>query len=510
MNDEQYWMQRLAEFLDDVGSTTGATDPTNAVANLRTVVSRWIGHALERQAHPGERNEELLGEWVTNVLVLDVRPQGDYRSRVGRWWNWVQDQPISVEADVVGQDPSERLARLVVEFRRHGKDSAIAVADGVATEGGSVGGYSLADQDVHLRARERFEEILRRLPTMPHLERQQLKEVWRPKGQGSYGGVGQIVQLGSFIDRASEAEWERLSGQLVALCFGEDNLADRLQTAFDEIYGLGWASATRVVAVIDPQRVIPNYSLHHAGRWAGKLVCLQLLIDEGLLDSETRHRAETVLREHPRSKPSGRAVVESNDLLLEILRPHFTDGDSVDTWGMRTFLYWLSERVMERQKMDGHVGGSDGKKLDLSTLVADFRATGYPDERDRNHQQARERHERTLQSLHALAYENREDIKPVWARSNQNYGWCGQQASLDGTVKHATEESWPGIREGLVDLCFGNGELDDRVDKAVTEVRVGGYLVATKLLAICQPGPSSPFSCFGAPARRAKPSGSWT
>ncbi|MDE0675991.1 MAG: AAA family ATPase [Acidimicrobiaceae bacterium] len=388
----------------------------------------------------------------------------------------------------MGQDPSERLARLVVEFRRHGKDSAIAVADGVATEGGSVGGYSLADQDVHLRARERFEEILRRLPTMPHLERQQLKEVWRPKGQGSYGGVGQIVQLGSFIDRASEAEWERLSGQLVALCFGEDNLADRLQTAFDEIYGLGWASATRVVAVIDPQRVIPNYSLHHAGRWAGKLVCLQLLIDEGLLDSETRHRAETVLREHPRSKPSGRAVVESNDLLLEILRPHFTDGDSVDTWGMRTFLYWLSERVMERQKMDGHVGGSDGKKLDLSTLVADFRATGYPDERDRNHQQARERHERTLQSLHALAYENREDIKPVWARSNQNYGWCGQQASLDGTVKHATEESWPGIREGLVDLCFGNGELDDRVDKAVTEVRGVGYLVATKLLAICQPG----------------------
>ncbi|MDE0675992.1 MAG: hypothetical protein OXH42_01470 [Acidimicrobiaceae bacterium] len=96
MNDEQYWMQRLAEFLDYVRSTTSATDPTNAVANLRTVVSRWIGHALERQAHPGERNEELLGEWVTNVLVLDVRPQGDYRSRVGRWWNWVQDQPISV------------------------------------------------------------------------------------------------------------------------------------------------------------------------------------------------------------------------------------------------------------------------------------------------------------------------------------------------------------------------------------------------------------------------------
>ena len=490
MDKEQYWAQRLEEFLDYVRSTTSATDPTNAVANLRTVVSRWIGHALERQAHPGERNEELLNEWVTNVLVLDVRPQGDYRSRVGRWWNWIQNQPISVEADVVDQDPSERLARLVAEFRRHGNDSAIAVADGVATEGGSVGGYSLADQDVHLRARERFEETLRRLPTMPHPERQQLKEVWRPKGQGSYGGVGQIVQLGSFIDRASEAEWERLSGQLVALCFGEDDLADRLQTAFDEIYGLGWASATRVVAVIDPQRVIPNYSLDHAGRWAGKLVCLQLLIDEGLLDSETRHRAETVLREHPSSKPSGRAVVESNDLLLEILRPHFTDGDSVDTWGMRTFLYWLSERVMERQEMDGRVGGSDGKKLDLSTLVAEFRASGYPSDDDHQHELARVEFEQILRSLPEITHEDREAVKAVWNPAEFDYGSVGYAgAGANKLVNKASAQDWLQIRDELAEVCFGGDDEVTRLDRAAASGVLSGvrYVVGTRLLAICRP-----------------------
>ena len=119
-----------------------------------------------------------------------------------------------------------------------------------------------------------------------------------------------------------------------------------------------------MVAVVDPQRVIPNYSLHNPGRWAGKLDGLQMLIDEGLLDAEARSRAETVLREHPRSKPSGRAVVESNDLLLEILRPHFTDGDYVDTWGMRTFLHWLSERVMKRQ--------NSNSKVDLAVLAEEL------------------------------------------------------------------------------------------------------------------------------------------
>ena len=35
MSDEQYWMQRLDEFLDYVKRTTNASDPANVIATLR-------------------------------------------------------------------------------------------------------------------------------------------------------------------------------------------------------------------------------------------------------------------------------------------------------------------------------------------------------------------------------------------------------------------------------------------------------------------------------------------
>lgn len=244
------------------------------------------------------------------------------------------------------RDELARLDRLAAGFRTDGYGaSEIAVADHVAVPGGR--GYSLADQAVHLRARERFEKILRGLPTMPYSECQKLKEVWRPKGRGTYGSVGPNVWLGKFIDGATEAEWERLRRQLVALCRGEDDLADRLQAANDEIYGVKLASATRVVAVLDPHRVIPIYPLYSDERWVGKLDMLRMLLDWGVLDADHVRRAEQTLRDHPRCNRhnlSSRAVVESNDLLLEILRPHFTEEDAEDTWGMRIFLYWLVER----------------------------------------------------------------------------------------------------------------------------------------------------------------------
>ena len=58
----------------------------------------------------------------------------------------------------------------------------------------------------------------------------------------------------------------------------------------------------------------------------------------------------------------------------------------------------------------------------LERLVVQFRATGYPGEDDQEHLLAREQHERTLRSLDEVSYEDRGDIKPVWATNNQNYG----------------------------------------------------------------------------------------
>ncbi|MCY3892393.1 MAG: AAA family ATPase [Acidimicrobiaceae bacterium] len=329
MDDEQYWMQRLDEYLHHREHVEGKAKGT--VEDDKAIVGQWITFSLEQPTDPAARDTPLLDYWVTEVKDLVPGAQDGYRAHVRQWWKqwWKWNEEGSVEAETAADvDPaslvlSARLARMVTEFRRST-------------------GYPHAGDEENLRVRERFEAILRGLPTMLHSERQLLKEVWRRQSGADYGGPGQIVQLSSFVDRLNEAGWERLRGQITALCFSGEALADRLETAVGEVDGMGWTTATRLAAISDPQRVIPNYSLYNAGRWAGKLDSLQMLTDEGLLEDEHMARAEQVLRDHPRSRPSGRAVVESNDLLLEILRPHFTDGDSADTWGMRTFLYWLA------------------------------------------------------------------------------------------------------------------------------------------------------------------------
>ena len=84
MDDEQYWAQRLDEFLDYVKRATNASDPANVIATLRNVVGRWIKYALLQQARPDGRNESLLDEWVTKVLTIELGPQRDYRARVRR------------------------------------------------------------------------------------------------------------------------------------------------------------------------------------------------------------------------------------------------------------------------------------------------------------------------------------------------------------------------------------------------------------------------------------------
>ena len=111
----------------------------------------------------------------------------------------------------------------------------------------------------------------------------------------------------------------------------------------------------------------------------------------------------------------------------------------------------------------------------LERLVVQFRATGYPGEDDQKHLLAREQHERTLRSLDEVSYEDRGDIKPVWATSNQNYGWSGRQPSLDQAINNATEASWSQIRDCLAELCFGSRELRQERKQTNSRVRGKGY-----------------------------------
>ena len=579
MDDEQYWAQRLEEFLDYVRDTTNATDPTNAVANLRTVVSRWISHALEQEAYPGERNEELLSEWVTNVLVLDVRPQGDYRSRVGRWWNWCEanpghpaQSPVSGEllADdseewllalesylhwrgwaggsggsgaqpetrktvrsVVagwirwacdnGLDPSrddesalasylqtkhgtksdtrrgyarhirrwwkrlplfvqarpERLARLVAEFR---------------SEGFEGDGYPSQQDLLHQQVRAEYEQILRSLPDMEWEDREQVKAVWPMHPRGiNFGGAGKgSGTVSKTVNDASAEQWIEIRSALWQLCFGQhEGDAERFDSALGgPVKGLAELVATRLLAICHPDKFLANFKLQvDDPEWPGTFQLAQLMSRLALLDGTAQSGVTELASLDLSSHVPGIAVTRTHALLVRTLEPHLSTDGAADTWGMRGFLYWLAQRFLDPDGSTDPVDKEDsnGEGLDLSTLVAEFRAAGYPDERDRLHLQAREQHERALRSLKEMAFEDRRDVKAVWAKSNQNYGWCGQQPSLDRAVNNATEGVWSRLRSSLAELCFGTDELADRIDDAVRSVSGLGYLAATKLPAVCHP-----------------------
>ena len=140
---------------------------------------------------------------------------------------------------------------------------------------------------------------------------------------------------------------------------------------------------------------------------------------------------------------------------------------------VRRWWRWMNSR---QTLTDSEVSELDPRDK-IARLVAVFRAdTEYPNEADFQHLNALVRHERVLRSLGEMSYEDREEIKPVWAKSNQNYGWSGQQPSLDRAVNNADEESWIQIRNSLVELCFGSTEPLNEDELIHVGARGKGYV----------------------------------
>ncbi|WP_423916578.1 McrB family protein [Candidatus Poriferisodalis sp.] len=109
--------------------------------------------------------------------------------------------------------------------------------------------------------------------------------------------------------------------------------------------GIGSATATRLPAICHPERFIPNYVLARSSsdNWRGKLEMIELVDELGLLGVAGTREAQEIHLLHREHGGSGAVVMRANDLLLESLRPYFTDDDVVDTWGIRSFLSWLED-----------------------------------------------------------------------------------------------------------------------------------------------------------------------
>ncbi len=523
MNDEQVWMQRLGAFLDHVQDTANATDPAGLIGNLRSVVNRWIPYALGQQARPDERNEPLLTEWVTRVLDLQIKPQGDYRSRVRRWWRWCEGSsavtelpncwvvragregeavehnlrndvvtiawagwgdwsgvegcesrdalrdfiderfgdlsendrqsaltqiwafggrikagdlvvmpmkgtdgnPIAVgrvdgsfeydrsqpdhlqkrrrvtwlrtgiERDVIRQDllysmdssgtvfglRTRDAAYRVRYIAEHGVDPGPQDAEAPADQDQSVRlaqlvaefratGYPSDDDHQHELARAEFEQILRSLPETAHDEREAVKAVWNP-AEFDYGSVGYAgAGANKLVNKASAQDWPLIRSELAEVCFGSDDEATRLDRAAASgvLSGVRYVTGTRLLAICQPRDIIPIYLLRKSRKYPGVIDMIEVLDRLGLIGEDDQQGVHELLSLPTAGLNSGAVVMRANDLLLDTLRPHFSDNVDVDTWGMSKFLYW----VMERHPNDDEPDEPWIDEVDLAVLADDL------------------------------------------------------------------------------------------------------------------------------------------
>lgn len=225
----------------------------------------------------------------------------------------------------------ERLARLATEFRREGLRGV---------------GYPDDDGQRHKLARVRFEEFLRTLPVLRYEDRGAVRDVWKKarEGEFDYGRSGVTAGPNTAIRDVSEAGWAQMRDLIHALCYGGDDLITRFE-AVTSIKGFGPVVTTKFLAITQPERFLPNFvirSKKENPEWPGKLDMIELLARRGLLDASTTDEAQTLLEAPGGPRDVGDLAVRSNDMLLELLRPYFSQDEVVDTWGMAQFLYWLA------------------------------------------------------------------------------------------------------------------------------------------------------------------------
>lgn len=310
-------MARLEEYLSYLRHR-GRQQRT--ITNRRGKLSKWIRFACSTGRNPAVWDVAAVEEaFVTWGTVDSARQRKDISRRIEVWCEYWRERGFD----------SVTLEGLVQRFR----DS----------------GYPTDDDLAHKGARAAFAEVLSSLPSLPYADREQVKRVWG-RTRYDYGGAGQVPGLHRTVNDCSPAEWETIRSLIHDLCYGHGDVASRFDACVSGIAGLGELVATRLLALSQPQGFIPNFILRQSptaakSSWPGKLEMIELLMGLGVLD-EQQVIAATALLDEPETYPqSGTLVVSANDVLVDALRPYFSDREySIDAWGMARFLYWLAER----------------------------------------------------------------------------------------------------------------------------------------------------------------------
>lgn len=419
MDDQQYWVQRLEEYLRYRRHERGLASGT--VADDKAIVGQWIVYAIERNIDPSVFNDVSI-DGFTRHRNLQGNAPSSYKSHIRQWCKWAHGtasgqmvaESIATDDRVDGiaawmerledylsylqhrgRKPStieqrrRRLSKWVSFACSTGRNPAVwdpGAVDEAFVAWGTVesprqrdyisrrirvwcqywqgtglnsptldelvqqfrdSGYPDEETPHHLAARAEFERVLRSLPSLSYGRRAELRSVWK-RTTYDYGGPGVTAAIDAAVRDVSEAGWPPMRDGIYALCFGDDDVAARFDEAIASIKGLGELMATRLLAITQPQRFLPNFIARSSNaNWPGKLDAVELLDRLKLLPASAVDEAQLLLGVSLNSRSKGDRAVRSNDLLLEVLRPHFSEHGSVDTWGIRKFLYWLAEQYAE-------------------------------------------------------------------------------------------------------------------------------------------------------------------
>lgn len=323
------WFEQLEGYIDwrrSVGGHDGQGIAPPTAKGIRSSVRAWIRHALEAELDPSDPAENALQAFLASKNISD-KSRKWRAGHVRRWWRrWPEYQRHLEEETYVWESFDRSLVVLVLAYR----------ADGYPTE----------DDLEHMAARERFAQVLMTLDSLGYEDREQVKSTWT-RTRYDYGGAGQVPGLHRTINDCSPDEWESIRSSIHNLCYGEGDLASRFDACISHISGLGELVATRLLALSQPERFIPNFILRSApdSSWPGKLDMIELLVRIDVLSDDELETALTLLDEPDSYPQQGALVIKANDFLVDVLGSHFSDDDySIDAWGMAQFLYWLAER----------------------------------------------------------------------------------------------------------------------------------------------------------------------
>ena len=325
-------------------------------------------------------------------------------------------------------------------------------------------------------------------PTEAHLEQRRLREEWAKKLSAEniaslsradlLAYTNNAVDYGDYVDRGEgrrqqfildldDAEYDGLRDSIRDLCWGEDELATRIDRLVDRVGGSNRDTGTmgftglqvsRTLAICHPDRFLPVPN--HEGVW-GRVHMLRKL---GL--------------PAPRGTTYGQRVVDANDRLREHLAPHLDD----DPQAIASFLYWLRRH---------EPGPGEG---DLSVLVERFRdESGYPTDAHEEQRLLR------AEWAEKLASESIADLSPLDLTAVASHGtWSAgtyvypHAQGVMKWIRALDSDEYAGMLDHIGYLCWSDDEPWRRYDQ-LTDARSSrkttglGHSTTSRLLAITHP-----------------------